>query len=100
MFFFFNTTPTTEIYTLSLHDALPIYARVELPRPSLLAWFRARPVRAVELHRRSAECLPNRALDGRSEERRVGKECTARGVAYREEHNRAGRGALPLPREP
>src|SRR5437762_7761724 len=25
--FFFNHTATTEIYTLSLHDALPIYAR-------------------------------------------------------------------------
>src|SRR5947209_13482828 len=24
-FFFFNDTPTTEIYTLSLHDALPIF---------------------------------------------------------------------------
>src|SRR5436305_6816704 len=23
--FFFNNTPTTEFYTLSLHDALPIY---------------------------------------------------------------------------
>src|SRR2546426_10022444 len=31
-FFFFNDTATTEIYTLSLHDALPI-----LPRPLLLA---------------------------------------------------------------
>src|SRR6266705_7039797 len=30
-FFFFNDTATTEIYTLSLHDALPIFhaARVE-----------------------------------------------------------------------
>src|SRR3989442_6027444 len=27
MFFFFNDTATTEIYTLSLHDALPIYPR-------------------------------------------------------------------------
>src|SRR3712207_7157504 len=27
-FFFFNDTATTEIYTLSLHDALPIYARL------------------------------------------------------------------------
>src|SRR3712207_8624964 len=27
-FFFFNDTATTEIYTLSLHDALPIYACV------------------------------------------------------------------------
>ena len=26
-FFFFNDTATTEIYTLSLHDALPIYKR-------------------------------------------------------------------------
>src|SRR2546430_9863495 len=26
-FFFFNDTATTEIYTLSLHDALPIYGR-------------------------------------------------------------------------
>ena len=27
-FFFFNDTATTEIYTLSLHDALPISTRV------------------------------------------------------------------------
>src|SRR2546430_12358687 len=26
-FFFFNDTATTEIYTLSLHDALPIWSR-------------------------------------------------------------------------
>src|SRR5438477_2577167 len=26
MYFFFTHTPTTEIYTLSLHDALPIFA--------------------------------------------------------------------------
>src|SRR3712207_8035936 len=30
MFFFFNDTATTEIYTLSLHDALPIYTRGHL----------------------------------------------------------------------
>ena len=29
MFFFFNDTATTEIYTLSLHDALPIYLAPE-----------------------------------------------------------------------
>src|SRR2546425_12634909 len=28
-FFFFNDTATTEIYTLSLHDALPILAALE-----------------------------------------------------------------------
>src|SRR3712207_8104000 len=27
IFFFFNDTATTEIYTLSLHDALPIFPR-------------------------------------------------------------------------
>src|SRR5258708_21780787 len=34
-FFFFNDTATTEIYTLSLHDALPI---------SLMAWCEAHAV--------------------------------------------------------
>src|SRR5687768_18589781 len=29
--FFFNDTATTEIYTLSLHDALPIWARAPGP---------------------------------------------------------------------
>src|SRR2546429_2740403 len=31
-FFFFNDTATTEIYTLSLHDALPIFLRVNQNR--------------------------------------------------------------------
>src|SRR2546428_13863783 len=30
-FFFFNDTATTEIYTLSLHDALPISRRLRRP---------------------------------------------------------------------
>src|SRR3712207_8621056 len=30
-YFFFNDTATTEIYTLSLHDALPIYQTLTLP---------------------------------------------------------------------
>src|SRR2546430_10318496 len=32
-FFFFNDTATTEIYTLSLHDALPIYGARDGPPP-------------------------------------------------------------------
>src|SRR5258708_23241765 len=32
-FFFFNDTATTEIYTLSLHDALPIYPGRSYRRP-------------------------------------------------------------------
>src|SRR3712207_8481982 len=30
--FFFNDTATTEIYTLSLHDALPIFGKTELAK--------------------------------------------------------------------
>src|SRR5438132_8153705 len=33
LFFFFNDTATTEIYTLSLHDALPIYGGRAGPVP-------------------------------------------------------------------
>src|SRR3712207_7151476 len=32
MLFFFNDTATTEIYTLSLHDALPIFVDVTVDR--------------------------------------------------------------------
>src|SRR3989449_11657268 len=53
LFFFFNDTATTEIYTLSLHDALPIFA----PGP------RAR-LRSIELHNHTE--LPDSAVLGRS----------------------------------
>src|SRR3989454_11569129 len=54
IFFFFNDTATTEIYTLSLHDALPISA--EVARVSLAADRHvqhrrpARPSLRVEVH--------------------------------------------------
>src|SRR2546430_12417532 len=41
-FFFFNDTATTEIYTLSLHDALPILMRATAPAPSNVRRFRKR----------------------------------------------------------
>src|SRR5689334_24524482 len=59
-YFFFNDTATTEIYTLSLHDALPISladARHDRPRAALGARPRLRP-----RHR------PRRRLLPRSEE--------------------------------
>src|SRR2546426_4647373 len=46
MFFFFNDTATTEIYTLSLHDALPISAGARpapLPAPGAPRAGRAPP---------------------------------------------------------
>src|SRR5213594_5168060 len=49
-FFFFNDTPTTEIYTsvhtLSLHDALPI---------SRCSWSRSSPARRPPWHRARSE---------------------------------------------
>src|SRR2546430_10421993 len=44
LFFFFNDTATTEIYTLSLHDALPI-------SPSFVLALRDLPGRSGNLHR-------------------------------------------------
>src|SRR2546430_16328486 len=40
-FFFFNDTATTEIYTLSLHDALPISVRAARAARKLVATVRA-----------------------------------------------------------
>src|SRR2546426_7828861 len=37
VFFFFNDTATTEIYTLSLHDALPIFQVIGFIIPGLIA---------------------------------------------------------------
>src|SRR5256886_17630168 len=43
LFFFFNDTATTEIYTLSLHDALPISnSTVDNLRPIVPKWKDAR----------------------------------------------------------
>src|SRR6185503_10860047 len=38
LFFFFNETPTPEIYTLSLHDALPIFMPARLIWRALIAF--------------------------------------------------------------
>src|SRR2546429_4704559 len=38
LFFFFNDTATTEIYTLSLHDALPICLGLAVPDRDLRAF--------------------------------------------------------------
>src|SRR5256885_12982101 len=39
-FFFFNDTATTEIYTLSLHDALPIFQLRRSSKRSCTCWRR------------------------------------------------------------
>src|SRR5258707_6257256 len=59
VFFFFNDTATTEIYPLSLHDALPIYATAPEPEARLAA--RAADV-TLELERDELARLLDRAL--------------------------------------
>src|SRR3712207_7757652 len=48
MVFVFNVTQTTEIYTLSLHDALPIY-RPRSPPRTVATPLRRRPGAAVRI---------------------------------------------------
>src|SRR2546426_8810647 len=52
-FFFFNDTATTEIYTLSLHDALPILTVAQLkqlwsPGSTISKWSELNPARSEE----------------------------------------------------
>src|SRR2546430_11761714 len=54
VFFFFNDTATTEIYTLSLHDALPISNRRRAPRRAA-GWARRAAPPAPRLSARSEE---------------------------------------------
>src|SRR5256885_15872459 len=77
IFFFFNDTATTEIYTLSLHDALPICSspsnstetRVAIARPVKTATVTCRRRSAVILRERSRlGCSFHRPRDCRSEE--------------------------------
>src|SRR3989441_3465163 len=64
LFFFFNDTATTEIYTLSLHDALPIY-QAENERAGCAA--RGRDERAHVLRRRLVRLRRRRSEEHTSE---------------------------------
>src|SRR5256885_16330475 len=107
-FFFFNDTATTEIYTLSLHDALPICVRIghEISGQRHESWvcddcptwkapcgLGGWPLPtmadgdALHIARTKAssavglsEETKKQNLLTRSEERRVGKECRSRGL--------------------
>src|SRR2546429_9841601 len=98
-FFFFNDTATTEIYTLSLHDALPI--SITRPLDNLVAGVKAlaggdftysiTPRGSTELVELSTSfartrgqllTLQQQRIETRSEERRVGKECRSRWSPY------------------
>src|SRR5260370_18574163 len=68
--FFFNDTATTEIYTLSLHDALPILATVVLDKTGTLTAGHPQVVRLAALDGSDGLDAPPgaRPADGRSEE--------------------------------
>src|SRR5207248_5731553 len=55
--FSFTPPPPTEIYTLSLHDALPIYRRVDCGLSRRCFPDRGRRQRTVDLH---STCSPSR----------------------------------------
>src|SRR3712207_9290196 len=106
MLFFFNDTATTEIYTLSLHDALPIlsgvvpqvcvlfgpsaaggayipaFCDVVIMREGNASMYLGSP-RMAEMvigEKVTLEEMGGAKMHtGRSEERRVGKECRSRG---------------------
>src|SRR2546428_10011331 len=65
LFFFFNDTATTEIYTLSLHDALPIYGLRVTPGVGLRF---ATPLGPVRLDAAYNGYPSEPGPDGRSEE--------------------------------
>src|SRR3712207_8730425 len=65
-FFFFNDTATTEIYTLSLHDALPICTPADT-LPTCQTIFRRAWRRVVAVSVRSCASIRARVLS-RSEE--------------------------------
>src|SRR2546430_4110033 len=54
-FFFFNDTATTEIYTLSLHDALPIYDRQISAPADRVRGRRSRACRRAQAESRRSE---------------------------------------------
>src|SRR2546422_11779477 len=83
-FFFFNDTATTEIYTLSLHDALPIYSGQCSPQPIPEPVIRTMAPRMMSRYVNPAAVQASRvnARVMRSEERRVGKECRSRWSPY------------------
>src|SRR5687767_15820887 len=66
-YFFFNDTASTEIYTLSLHDALPISALLDLLKPLLDDAFRCGLELGIERGRDAqaalVDALPPEALD-------------------------------------
>src|SRR2546426_12568041 len=68
IFFFFNDTATTEIYTLSLHDALPISLEDQRLVRLRNEWIQRAGGRRGDLEMADQHFAEVRAGEGRSEE--------------------------------
>src|SRR5690349_24393369 len=67
-FFFFNDTATTEIYTLSLHDALPISSRSTRAKTSRQTGARAASaICSISFRARCPTAIPGRSEEHTSE---------------------------------
>src|SRR5438270_12936285 len=75
-FFFFNDTATTEIYTLSLHDALPI-----------CVCYRQQFIRRVPAERRAAARQQHRQLRGVRDEARSGRQQDRKSTRLNSSHS-------------
>src|SRR5690349_24170869 len=53
--FFFNDPATTEMYTLSLHDALPISCAVNGRPVNTISWNLRRPIISIHVQSRGAQ---------------------------------------------
>src|SRR6185436_21111596 len=92
-FFFFNDTATTEIYTLSLHDALPI-SRVDLPGSHTLPVYKANGGYAARSEEHTSELQSPDHLVCRLllEKKKTQKRRTARDAAHRQPPRGPSRG--------
>src|SRR5258705_11607791 len=96
--FFFNDTATTEIYTLSLHDALPISIAItvnsvnDVPvntvpgaqsvNEDTLLTISGVSVNDVDTNLSTTSLTVTNGVLNRSQERRVGKECRSQWTPY------------------
>src|ERR1022692_1976228 len=87
-FFFFNDTATTEIYTLSLHDALPICIAITSTRRMRRCLCPCAPTAA----RTTPTCAASISMDGRSRPPRLSRCASFRGTFLFD------RGARAVPR--
>src|SRR5256885_1234219 len=115
-FFFFNDTATTEIYTLSLHDALPIFVspqwRVDFSGfPAVLPddlaaapWvfeYRPRVGEQLELAVTRPQAVAGRtlAIDAVHQRARIGRHSSEHELELRYRSTQGSRHAIQLPKE-